>query len=390
MRTYPLFIFFSLSYALQAQLPTPEHVVVVVFENRSYSQIFEDPKFVPPFINSLAKDPTCGALFTQSFGITHPSQPNYLHLFSGSDQGITGNETPKSAPFVTPNLGASLLQTGKTFVGYSEDLPHIGFLGDSTVSAKTKLALYTRKHSPWVNWQDAGMNGIPASLNQPFSNFPSDYSKLPTISLVIPNLDHDMHNQGRTAADDWLRANLSSFVQWAKTNNSLLIITFDEDDSSKGNKNRIATIFFGPMVKPGLYNETPNGITHHHVLRTLEDIYGLPHCGNAAFVKPITDCWVSIISNRNIVVHTKKELDGLKLSWSAESQVPYDFFVIENSTNGVDFEVVETIMVSRAGQSEQGYGYLHKNPLKGKSFYRLKLADLEGKYTYSEIVSTEF
>jgi acid phosphatase len=42
------------------------------------------------------------------------------------------------------------------------------------------------------------------------------------------------------------------------------------------------------MVKPGRY---AGRITHYNVLRTLEDMYGLPHTGHAGSVPPITDCW---------------------------------------------------------------------------------------------------
>ena len=47
--------------------------------------------------------------------------------------------------------------------------------------------------------------------------------------------------------------------------NSLLIVTWDEDDRKAGN--HIATIFVGPMVRPGRYPET---INHFNVLRTLD------------------------------------------------------------------------------------------------------------------------
>ena len=38
---------------------------------------------------------------------------------------------------------------GRTFVGYSEDLPSVGFTGDSAGG----VSGYVRKHNPWVNWQ---------------------------------------------------------------------------------------------------------------------------------------------------------------------------------------------------------------------------------------------
>src|SRR6202043_1544865 len=87
-----------------SHIPTPAHVVIVLEENHAFSQIIGSPN--APYINSLAADPHA-ALFTQSFALTHPSQPNYLLLFSGSNQGQTSDDTPATV-FTTPNLGAAL------------------------------------------------------------------------------------------------------------------------------------------------------------------------------------------------------------------------------------------------------------------------------------------
>src|SRR5437773_12064566 len=64
-------------------LPLPDHVVLVIEENKSFKQIIDNS--AAPYINSLV---TRAALFTQSFAITHPSQPNYLALFSGDTHGV--------------------------------------------------------------------------------------------------------------------------------------------------------------------------------------------------------------------------------------------------------------------------------------------------------------
>jgi hypothetical protein len=66
-------------------------------------------------------------------------------------------------------------------------------------------------------------------------------------------------------------------------------MTFDEDDGAHAN--RIATIFAGPMVQPGQCSEH---INHFNILRTLEDMYGLPHAGQSANVSPITDVWAAV------------------------------------------------------------------------------------------------
>jgi hypothetical protein len=256
-------------------LPTPAHIVVVVEENHAYSEIIGSRQ--APFINALAHG-THAALFTHSYGLTHPSQPNYLYLFSGSNQGVTNDNQPTSV-FTTPNLGAQLLNRGLTFKGYSDSLPFVGFTGASSGG-------YARKHSPWVNWQGRGRYDLPATVNQPFTAFPRDYSRLPTVSFVIPNLGHDMHNGTVQQGDTWLKQNLNGYIQWAKTHNSLLILTFDEDDHSTDN--HITTLIVGAGVKAGTYNET---INHLNVLATIEALYRLPRVTGTANVAPITNIW---------------------------------------------------------------------------------------------------
>ena len=61
-------------------------------------------------------------------------------------------------------------------------------------------------------------------------------------------------------------------------NNSLLIVTWDEDDG-RPRRNQIPTVIYGAHVQPGTYNEQ---INHYNVLSTLEQMYGLPKTGNAA------------------------------------------------------------------------------------------------------------
>jgi hypothetical protein len=246
-------------------IPRPDHVVIVVEENRGLVGVIGASD--APYINSLAAH---GALFTEYYAIAHPSQPNYLALFSGSTQGVSDDSCPHT--FATPNLGKGLLDAGLTFAGYSESLPGVG-------STSCESGSYARKHVPWVNFVN-----VPARSNLPFSQFPSDFNELPTVSFVIPNEDNDMHSGSTQAGDNWLRNHLDTYVQWAQTNNSLLIVTFDEG----GPLNQVATIFVGPMVQPGTYCQR---VTHYHLLRTLEDMFGLSYAGHSANVPPIANVW---------------------------------------------------------------------------------------------------
>jgi hypothetical protein len=65
--------------------PKPDYIVIVVLENHEYSQIIGSCD--APYINALARD-TFSAIFTRSYIIAHPSQPNYLDFYSGSSQGV--------------------------------------------------------------------------------------------------------------------------------------------------------------------------------------------------------------------------------------------------------------------------------------------------------------
>jgi acid phosphatase len=243
-------------------------------ENHSYSQVIGSSS--APYLNQLAQQ---GALFTNSFAITHPSQPNYIALFSGSTHGLTDDSCPHT--FSGPDLGSQLSGSGYSFTGYSESLPSAGFTGCTDPWWNSWAPPYARKHAPWTNFTD-----VPASSNQPFASFPSNYNQLPTVSFVIPNELDDMHSGTVQQADTWLQHNLDGYVQWAQTHNSLLIVTWDEDNDTS--VNQIPTILVGGVVKPGRYSEH---INHYTVLRTIEAMYNLPPINNSATVNPITDVW---------------------------------------------------------------------------------------------------
>ncbi len=309
----------------------PDHVVVVIEENHSYDEIIGNTAEAPN-LNALAQ---LGAIFTNSHAIEHPSQPNYLDIFSGFNQGVTG-DTISSSQFTTANLAAELHAVGKTFAVYSETLPPSlpsdrktavppgttdataeGYLGTS-YSDDFRLNEYERKHNPASNWQndlsndttDPTSNQLPASVNQPWSAFPTTdtgFATMPTVSFVVPNEQHDIHDGTIAQGDNFLSPTIQNYATWALTHNSLLVITFDENDDEDGNydltafpalaTNQIPTVIIGQNVVKGSYAETPGvGINHYNLLQTLQDFYGTAHAGATALSSggvdpfpPITD-----------------------------------------------------------------------------------------------------
>lgn len=260
---------FVASATTAARIPRYSHIVVVVLENHSYQEIIGSRS--APFLSQVARS---GAVMTRSYAVTHPSQPNYLALFSGSTHGVSSDSCPQT--LTGPNLASALRSHGHSFVGYSESMRAVGFAGCSQ-------GHYVRKHNPWVDF-----DSLPGSVSQPMNAFPLNPAKLPTVSFVVPNLQHDMHDGTIAQSDAWLRQHLGGYSSWALTHNSLLIVTADEDDRSAGN--RIATILSGAHVRPGFYG---GRVTHYGILRSVLDSYRITGFGKAATAARLTGMWTS-------------------------------------------------------------------------------------------------
>ncbi len=261
---------FAMPAAHAEHLPRPDHVVVVIEENRGYSQIL-NMEHANSTIAALARR---GMLFTQSYGVTHPSQPNYLALFSGATQGVTSNTCGYS--FTSDTLASALLDKHLSFVSYAEGLPEASSLSCMQGS-------YQRKHNPVTNWQDSR---LPADINRPFTDFPQDYATLPTVAFVIPDQSNDMHDGSFETADDWLKMHILPYVDWAFKHNSLLILTWDEDNGMENN--RVVTLLVGPMVKVGA---SAQHIDHYSVLHTVLNFYKLPMLGATTSASGIANIW---------------------------------------------------------------------------------------------------
>ena len=217
----------------------PDHIVIVVEENHGYNQILNSSN--APFIHLLA---TQGTVFSKYYAVSHPSEPNYLVLFSGSTQDVHDD---RIHVFNAPTLGGALQRAGLSFAGYAE-----------TGSPNS--------HNPWESFTES------ANVGRPFSQFPlGRFDSLPTVSFVVPNLYNDMHDGSIARGDRWLKDHLAGYMTWAKTHNSLLIVTFDEDDGQEGN--HVLTVVVGDHVPAG-ENSTPT--SHLSLIRTIENMYGLP------------------------------------------------------------------------------------------------------------------
>lgn len=245
-----------------------EYVQLVIFENASRPSIIGSKQ--APYMTGLAR---VWANMTESFAITHPSEPNYLALFSGSTQGVAGDPCPITLR--VPNIASELSSAGISFTGLAESMPSDGYQGCEAMPSNLRSKfLYMRKHVPWVNFTN-----VPSKDNKayhaPMVEPPSRFV------WITPNMCNDMHDCSISVGDKWASDNLPKLIAWDRLHHGVLILTFDENDGSPGNQ--IATILAG-CVNPGSYAQK---INHYSVLRTIEDVFGIGHLGASAFAQPI-------------------------------------------------------------------------------------------------------
>jgi hypothetical protein len=275
---------FAAAREARATIVRPDKVVVVILQDRA-SDAIGHPKW--DYLNdTLASD---GLVYSNSHGVTHPSTPNSLAIYSGSTQGITENGRDHS--FDGPTLATRLYGSGFTFGGFVESLPSDGSQVEQA-GTNEYPDLYTRNINPMAMFPSPDGHEV----NSTFASFAaSGFDSLPTVSYVVPNNLNNTHGSNeawpwagsddeedndilRDRADNWLADNMNGYLQWARTHNSLLVVTQDEERWTGGSAATITTIVIGD---PDLFVAGVNGsyVNHYNLLRTLTDMYGLDPLG---------------------------------------------------------------------------------------------------------------
>jgi hypothetical protein len=164
-----------------------KHVFVIVLENHSQHSVIGDPN--TPFISSLATNYASAANY---YGVTHPSEPNYLAMISGSNWWL--NKDDASFLGDHTNLVDELEAAHKTWAAYEEAMP----ADNKTIPAwpSTSNALYASKHNPFVHFTDIVNDPARMANVKPYSSFAGDLAKTettPDFSFIVPDQCNDMH-----------------------------------------------------------------------------------------------------------------------------------------------------------------------------------------------------
>ena len=242
------------------QKPVP-HVFLIVMENRSL-----DRALAMPYVSQLAAR---SAVATDYHAVARPSLPNYLALTSGSTWNITDNGYH---PLPAGGIGSQLTAHGLPWRAYMEGM---------TGSCLSDGGRYAVKHNPFAYYG----GGCPGNV-VPLTALDADLaSGEPVFSWITPDLCHDGHDCGAQQSDDFLRRLVPRILDspgWRQ--DGLLLITWDEDDGSAGN--RVLTLAVGPRLTA---RRTDRRYDHYSLLAAVEDRLGLSRLGNAAQANPLTE-----------------------------------------------------------------------------------------------------
>ena len=249
-----------------ATVPSFAHVVVVVMENTSASSIIGNTSQAA-YINSLAGS---NAYSTNNFAITHPSLPNYLALTGASTFGITSDCSPSVCPVNATNLMDRVEGAGLSWKAYMESMP--------SACSTTDSYPYAVKHNPFVYYNDIRNNASRCQSHVvPFTQLSTDLrsaSTTPSYSWITPNMCNDMHDCSIATGDAWLSRQIPAILSSPAftTQNSLLVLTWDEDDFT--GSNQVDLVLAGSQVTRGLVSRVATN--HYSILSTLEAAWNMP------------------------------------------------------------------------------------------------------------------
>ena len=261
-------------------IPNFKHVWLIVMENKTFDQVVGVPA-APTFNQLIAQS----GLATRYQGVAHPSQPNYLALFSGSLQGVHDD---KPHDLTAPTIADQLEAAGKTWHVYAENVPSGCGTAATATGGPDGPGKYARKHEPAISFTSISKNPARCANVLPFTGFDPAAAD---FEFIVPNLCHDMHDCSVAMGDAWLRDFLPKITgSAAYRDGGVLLITFDEGADGTNPPNRVATVISSPLVAPGTQSKTPH--THYSVLRTIQDGFGLPCLAESCTANTLAEFFV--------------------------------------------------------------------------------------------------
>lgn len=252
-----------------AGIPAFRHIFVIVMENKSAASIIGNPN--APFINELVHR---YGLATDYRAVAHPSQPNYLALWSGSTQGVQDDRVHDFTGGTT--LADQVDASGRSWHVAAENVPLGCYTGATAADGPDGRGTYARKHEPAISWTSVSRDPTRCASITDLRHFDPT---LGNLWLIVPNLCHDMHDCSVAAGDAFLAGWLPVILDSPAFTDGVVFLTWDEGTTNEGGGGTVATLVISPLARGGFTSATPH--SHYSLLRTIEEAWGLPCLGDA-------------------------------------------------------------------------------------------------------------
>ena len=291
-----------------------KHVFTIMMENTGIEALLSNPN--APWINQAILHHGVAGNY---YGVTHPSQPNYIAATSGALNGVA---TDNDVTVDVPNIVDQLESHGKTWKAYMQSLSLCATKFDHACGNQ----LYERKHNPFVSYLDVQTNPTRMANIVDSSQLTTDLARntVPNYVWISPDQCNDMHGRGGggpsdpcdfsqvqsliAAGDAFLSATVGQIMaSRAWNDNSVILITWDESDFTGSGFNGFGDdrgccdsvvgqggghVLTLVITREGGARASFTPYNHYSLLRTTEDALRLGCLANAcdtANVKPMTD-----------------------------------------------------------------------------------------------------
>lgn len=246
------------------------HVIVIPEENHSYAEVVGSA--AAPYFNFLASSYGLATNYTAGVPTADNSLASYL-LMTGGTEGVNVNGSdcsPTACPQPGDNVFHQASVAGIGWHGYAESMP-------TNCDRSGADGRYAARHLPAPYYtdltdcatNDTSLTPLAADLA---GGLPAAYN------MVTPNLDNDMHDGSVQQGDAWLRTWVPRMLAGKdyRAGDLAIVITWDEGSASS---NQVATVVISPSTT---HIRDATTYTHASLLRTAEDLLGLPPLGAAA------------------------------------------------------------------------------------------------------------
>jgi hypothetical protein len=257
-------------------LPAFRHVYLIIMENKEYGSIVGSSS--APYINGLIAR---YGLASRYDAVAHPSEPNYIALFSGSTQGVTddGVHDLRAA-----NLADQLEAHGRSWQVFAQNVPLGCFTGTVAHGGADGSGTYARKHEPAISFTSIASSPARCGRITDLSHFDPAAAD---FELIVPNMCNDMHDCSVATGDAFLAKFVPRITGSPAFADSVLFITWDEGTTDAGGGGHVPLLVVSPLVAPG----TVSAVSHDHysLLRTIEDAWGLGCLANTCHANDLRE-----------------------------------------------------------------------------------------------------